>query len=627
MNMTSSVVRAMLLASLIAPAVPLYGAAITENDSTQPRGSPGGVSTQGRNLDPIITGFPAPAFYSYHPVPDKESDFYKNWVGSMMGNTARDPSVFATLNIANQDLIDYFNSLSATEKDAFRTKHKLTATEARNEDLLPVVADVCLRCHMPAGWLEGHSEPPTAAFPHLKGQFWGAAFLEESVTNPVNLLAESEAEMEGVQCAFCHRITSGQTRGSLFDGSSLMAGNGGFFVDQDAGPTIDIQDGSFTKTADMCGTCHDVTNPIIKTKTDVDVDGDGTREVPDMLHPMERTYSEWYWSGYRDTTGCKDCHKPMQFKGAQTWLLYPGIDSLWGAIDAKWTDIIGPIYDVPANGTRTAALRAAVATNRAFMKTAAKVQILGAPISAMPGGKVKVKVKVTNLTGHKLPTGFAEGRQMWIHLQARRGDGTLFWENGALDANGGLIDRDTVKVYEQEILAEGYPFVDAQAKDLNGDGDNTDADEIEKAQHFHFALMNKIIKDNRIPPKGYNKKAYQADGAFIIPENAYADGQNWDITQYTIDVPADVQGTIQITATLKYQTFNKEYAEFLRDHDNEPTVADGGRARNLPTGTPFALANPGVDNWGETLHKLWEDADQGLPVTMAAASRAISVVP
>jgi hypothetical protein len=139
--------------------------------------------------------------------------------------------------------------------------------------------------------------------------------------------------------------------------------------------------------------------------------------------------------------------------------------------------------------------------------------------------------------------------------------------------------------------------------------------------------MNKIIKDNRIPPKGYNKKAYQADGAFIIPENAYADGQNWDITQYTIDVPADVQGTIQITATLKYQTFNKEYAEFLRDHDNEPTVADGGRARNLPTGTPFALANPGVDNWGETLHKLWEDADQGLPVTMAAASRAISVVP
>ena len=29
-----------------------------------------------------------------------------------------------------------------------------------------------------------------------------------------------------------------------------------------------------------------------------------------------------------------------------------------------------------------------------------------------------VDVKVTNLTGHKLPTGYPEGRRMWIHLMA-----------------------------------------------------------------------------------------------------------------------------------------------------------------------------------------------------------------
>ena len=47
-----------------------------------------------------------------------------------------------------------------------------------------------------------------------------------------------------------------------------------------------------------------------------------------------------------------------------------------------------------------------------------------------------------------------------------------------------------------------------------------------------------IVKDNRIPPKGFNKAAYQADGAFIVPVKIpMRDGQNWDETAYTFDIP------------------------------------------------------------------------------------------
>ena len=306
----------------------------------------------------------------------------------------------------------------------------------------------------------------------------------------------------------------------------------------------------------------------------------------------------------------------MQFLGAQTWMLFPAMDRLWGDVDQQWVDR----YHVPAS--RAEALSAAAARNRTFMKEkAAKVEILGAPTRVSPGDEVSVDVKVTNLTGHKLPTGFAEGRQMWIHLQAKDKNGKVVWEDGALAPGGALVRTDQTKVYEQEILAEGYDFIDDKAKDLDKDG-VISPEELEKAQHFHFVLMNKIIKDNRIPPKGYNKAAYQADGAFIVPAETYADGQYWDTTRYRFTVPAGVKDKIVVTATLKYQAFNREYAEFLRDHDQEPTQKGGGRARNLPE--PFATHN-GVSTWGQTLHTLWKDAGNGQPVSMASANRAIRV--
>ena len=36
-----------------------------------------------------------------------------------------------------------------------------------------------------------------------------------------------------------------------------------------------------------------------------------------------------------------------------------------------------------------------------------------------PGGELVVRTKVTNLTGHKLPTGYPEGRRMWLQVQVQ----------------------------------------------------------------------------------------------------------------------------------------------------------------------------------------------------------------
>jgi hypothetical protein len=610
----------LFLAVIFGIAVLAIGAAISENDSTQPRGAPTGtVNSQDQPLDPVEDGFRAPARFDREFEGEFDSrNPYRDWVGGLMANATRDPGFFATLNVANRDLIEFIRHLSDEDLATFLAANKLDGDVERvggvggdfeclsdecieassPEDLLPVAADLCLRCHTPAGWMEAHSEPATAAFPFLKGQFWGAAF-PEMPAGGLGIAGQSEAEMEGVQCDFCHRAIDNFKRVSNYDGSTMIAGNGGFFVELenpfDGLNDVPLPKGdeaeTFQKSAFLCGTCHDVTNPFLTTQTE---------GVDEMLHPLERTFTEWYWSGFRDKKPCQECHKPMRFVGAQSWLLYPGLDDLWGDVDQQWID-----SGIDLTTSKAVAMEDGMKENRRFMKTCAKLQFVHSQKKAPAGGDVTVTVRVTNRAGHKLPTGYGEGRQMWIHIEAVDKKGRLIFENGQLDESGALVRDGQTKVYEQKIEADGYH------EDVIAEGD----------EEFHFVLLNKIVKDNRIPPKGFNKDAYQADGAFIVPEDTYADGQNWDETSYTFTLPGEDSENVRVTAKLYYQTFNKEYIEFLESHDTERTEADGGRARNLPAGGMYA----GSSTWGEALETMWEDAGETRTVEMAKAKWEIEI--
>jgi hypothetical protein len=320
---------------------------------------------------------------------------------------------------------------------------------------------------------------------------------------------------------------------------------------------------------------------------------------------------------------CQVCHKPIRFVGAQTWLLYPGLDMLWGDVDQKWLD-----RDIDLNTTKSVALMDGMKENLRFMKGAARMKFINSTKKVSAGDPATVTVRVINDAGHKLPIGYGEGRQMWIHIKAVDKKGTVIFEDGVLDPDDGSLDRTAqTKVYEQKIEAEGYEDNVLQAADgvwysiLDANKDGAVSPE---EKEFHFVLLNHIVKDNRIPPKGYNKAAYMADGAFIVPADLYDDGQNWNDTVYAFNIPADVKGNVKVTATLYYQTFNKEYIDFLNEQDIEPTEADddgGGRARNLPTDGDYADEL----TWGAALHRLWEDVGNGPPVEMKTAKFEIEI--
>lgn len=189
-----------------------------------------------------------------------------------------------------------------------------------------------------------------------------------------------------------------------------------------------------------------------------------------------------------------------------------------------------------------------------------------------------LKVRVTNESGHKLPTGYPEGRRMWVNVKFTNAKGQLIAERGAYDSATAVLSGADTKIYQAK-----QGISPAIAK-LTG---------IAAGPGFHLALANKVFYDNRIPPRGFSNAAFNAIGSGAIGY-AYADGQHWDDTLFAIPT-----GATSATVTLFYQTTTKEYIEFLRDANT-------------------------TDGNGLTAYNAWLAQGKSAPVAMDSAVIALS---
>ncbi len=320
---------------------------------------------------------------------DKSVEPYSNWQGSLMAQASYDPIFRANMVIANQDA--------------------------------PDSGDMCLRCHFPRGWMQGRSVPTD-----------GSAMLPE--------------DHSGLACDLCHRLVDPIYEvGNPAEDVAILAGlsfagtwfgNGMYVVDPTGarrGPFLDATGGHpilvspFHREAAFCGTCHDVSNPAFEK------DGSGnyvpnafdttaTDFSPEVLLPVERTYSEWLNSDYNSPGGLyspvlggnkafvstfQDCHMrdvtgyganfgsppertdlPLHdLTGGSTWL--PTV------LNKMYPSDVNDV-DIAAGGDRA----------RFMLQNAAYLDII------QEG--TKLKVTVTNNTSHKHPTGYPEGRSMML---------------------------------------------------------------------------------------------------------------------------------------------------------------------------------------------------------------------
>ena len=520
---------------------------------------PGGlVPTTLRDFDqpgtqPFESGIlnPPEACSPCHGGYDQAVEPYFNWQGSMMAQASLDMLFEANMVIANQDA--------------------------------PDSGDMCLRCHLSRGWLQGRSIP----------------------TDGSQMQSTDES---GVACDFCHRLVDpfyDPTENHVEDEAILAAlsfpasdfGNGMATIDPTGarrGPFIDATSGHpilvspFHREAALCGTCHNVSNPAFEKDANGDYvpndfDATATDFSAEKLAPVERTYSEWFHSEYNTPTGvyapqfggnkdyvatCQDCHMRDVTGQASSFGDPPIRDDLpLHDLTGGSTWFPGLLSTLYPDQVNDAAMQAGIARARYMLQNAAE-------LAAVPEGQ-DLKVTVTNNTGHKLPTGYPEGRRIWINVKFYDADVILISESAAYDGATGELSHDPeAKIYEIE------PGLDEVTAPLVG---------VDPGPSFHFVLNNKIYKDNRIPPRGFTNAAYADFGGAPVA-HSYADGQYWDDTYYTIPAAAT-----SAEVTLYYQSTSKEFIEFLRDENT-------------------------TNSKGQELYDLWNDNGKCPPEMMAQAS-------
>jgi hypothetical protein len=224
-------------------------------------------------------------------------------------------------------------------------------------------------------------------------------------------------------------------------------------------------------------------------------------------------------------------------------------------------------------------------------------------------------LRVINNAGHKLISGFPEGRRMFLNIKFYDTDGALLGEVNPYEplVTTQDINGDEVYISGGNLTKTNEELVWEAEMSSNLTGEN---------KSFHFALATERYKDNRIPPKGFNTSGMydrmvqprwngtDAPSYFTVEE--YAGGYD----KITINKPT---GTAYWTATLFYQTTSKEYIEFLRDEIN-------GNANTLssptPSGEPQAYiiqTDPFFSNlkgWGNAIWDLWLHNNGSSPQVM-----------
>lgn len=450
---------------------------------------------------------------------------YDGWVGTMMGNAMRDPMFLAALTVAEQDA--------------------------------PGVGDWCLRCHTPPGFVGGRT----------RGTATAARGTELT-----------PGDREGVTCDSCHRMTATTNLGNAqYELSPSETRFGPYPVIESIRHAGAVS--TWLPDARMCGTCHEITNP---TRPQRAADGTDTGR----RFPLDTTYSEWSRSvfgtqGSADARTCQDCHMPRNggparvatngtallrddprrhdFAGANAWALR--------MLGAMRNDVAsGEFYDpdiVPFY--EAGALRA-----EAMLRRAVSVEVRESPRQAAAGAEVSVTARITNQSGHRVPTGYADGRRVWLAVSLVDSSGAETVVSGGYDAAQAHLDTADrqLHVYEAHHGRAGM-----------GAGE-------------HIALHDTVVDDSRLPPRGFRP----LPGHEPVGKD-YSGGEggalrHWDDATYVFRVPASARGTVRVRVRARYQSTTREYVEFLA---RENRTDDTGRqllARYEASGRapPFDMA-------------------------------------
>ncbi len=572
----------------------------------------------------------------------------RNWRGSMMAHAARDPIFWASVAIAEQDF--------------------------------PGAGDLCLRCHTPRGWLEGRSIATDGSMMTTADVDGTECAICHKMVNP------DDSEHLGVQTP-PYLANDGGSPATGYYGNGMFViwpdkERMGPYNDSTARhPALQSK---YHRSVDFCGTCHDVSNPVVG-----DLAHNNGAQVPlapgtfsgSLTSPVsekaafnnfpyqygiiERTYSEYKASALPTTlvadyttlpdelqsgalqaayesalvagTGgnyedgspryfsCQTCHLPaVTGKGANK-------NDVPLRKDLPLHDLTGGNYWTPdaiayQDGLNQLRLGGGLSSMQLSAlqegKARAKRQLeLAAALSV-----AEEKVKVVNLTGHKLISGYPEGRRMWLNIKWYDEFAQLLREDGeygeiTTQIGGQNVQVETIldltatntRIYEakygitqewaQQLLnLQALPASLALSYDRLTGNETLTLGELaalapgSAAANFHFVLLNTAIKDNRIPPFGFNYLEAEKRNTLPVPANQYGDPGSQGIYNYWDElVLSPPNNAASASVDLLYQPTSWEYIQFLYLANNKSVsfLANEGD-KILDTWLNTGMASPKV---------------------------------
>ncbi|MDH3628635.1 MAG: cytochrome c family protein [Acidobacteriota bacterium] len=636
------------------------------NEIQQPGTQPGEVAGFGTNCDSCHSGT---------GNPDLEPSF--GWHGSMMSHAARDPLYWATVAIAEQDFLP-----NGTVADRGG------------------VGDLCLRCHTPGGWFAGRSTPTNGSAltgEDERGVECEHCHLMVDPDMPTNIPGTTEEQTapfeafdpisgDGYYGSGQYVINSGGTRVGPYDNA---VANHAFLQStfmregRMCGTCHDVSNPAVGDLAHNNGAQVPLSSGFSGVLGGPIADKAAFNHDPHAYGVVERTYSEWvasaldtmpvsqfaslpselkhvggslevawqramaetnnpnrpdYVDGMQRVYSCQSCHMaPSTGKGCdknQAPVRYdlPRHDLTGGAYWVPETILYQAAEGLLLFGTLDSDQIAAM--NAGMLRAEGHLRSAGSLTAAQSGDDVVVTT--TNLTGHKLISGYPEGRRMWLNVRWFDSGDLLISENGAygpigrnVDDLGGtphavesLLDTDT-RVFEAqpgidqqwaaELVSLGYdtgmaltydPLTDVAEHTL-GELALTPADSIFKS--FHFALNNVLKSDTRIPPYGFDRDEALTRNALPVPDTQYGNPApggtylHYDVSAFTIP-----SGATRAEVRLYYQQTSWEYIQFLW------------------------LGNDGLDpflgNEGVNMLDAWLNTGMAPPFEMAMTDVSVSTV-
>lgn len=436
----------------------------------------------------------------------KDINLFDDWLTSMMGMAGVDPLWRAKVR---QEIM--VNPSNANE-----------------------LQTLCTSCHAPMG--------------HYTAMYKGHPYYT------LDDLASDSLGLSGVACGGCHSIGLNGL-GSMFTGNIPYDTNNveyGPFQNPYTGPmqlyvgliptySTHVSEGKF------CSPCH----TLITSTVDLNGTPTGGKYVE------QATYHEWLNSIYpgADKT-CQICHMPQVEDPVKIAVGYLGLEGrapfnqhTFAGANRFMVQLIKDNKQAIGYNAQDSLFDETIRNITQMLRT--KTVQLQTSTELIADDTAYIAVKLTNLAGHKFPSGYP-ARRAFVQMIVKSDAGDTLFASGKYNQAGEVIDRDLPYEPHYDIITsqDQVQMYELIMGDVNGDRTTM----LERAAYS--------LKDNRLTPKGFTTAHSVYDTVQIVGVSAAdtdfnrdgpVEGTGSDVVHYHIPLNG-YRGYIHVYTKVYYQS-------------------------------------------------------------------------